>query len=400
MKDDEKETIKEPGKEEEAPVAEGGEEPPAPPQPLPPREDKKKTKKREEEAYAEDEAPAPPRLGCFSRLVIVFLILCLLALLGAGVAYLEIRTRLMPVSAEPTKVDVTIPKGAPVLEIGRILEEHKVIRSAEAFRHYVAFKKVGHLLKAGEMVLDSSLGTPQIVEALIKGSFKLYALTIPEGLTMRQIAQKAAEAGFVDQQEFLALCRDRQFITTLGLDVDSLEGYLFPQTYYFPKNVTTREVIKTMVDMFWQVWDRYQSTAKNHKLTRPQIITLASIVEKETAAPEERPLIASVFLNRLEKGMKLETDPTVIYGLENFNGNLTKKDLQTPHPYNTYVIQGLPPGPIASPGEESIKAVLRPAVSDYLFFVSRNDGTHQFSRTLKEHNQAVNKYQRGGGGGE
>ncbi|MEW6266464.1 MAG: endolytic transglycosylase MltG [Thermodesulfobacteriota bacterium] len=328
------------------------------------------------------------------RLISVAGILFVLALLAGFVAWLEFRVRLMPVSDKKNQIVVEIPSGASVRQIGRLLQEKGVIRSAEAFRYYVTLKKTGGRIKAGEQVLDSSQNTPEVLAALIKGSFKLYPVTVPEGLTMAQIAVLIHKAGLVDEQAFLDLGRDQAFIKAMGLQEDSLEGYLFPDTYNFIRNVTTKEVVKAMVERFWQVWEKYRPLAEIQKLTRHEIVTLASLVEKETGAAAERPLVASVFHNRLAKGMKLETDPTVIYGLKSFDGNLTKKDLQTPSPYNTYLIPGLPPGPICSPGEASLKAVLEPAKSDYLFFVSRNDGTHQFSRTLAEHNKAVDQYQK------
>ena len=167
-----------------------------------------------------------------------------------------------------------------------------------------------------------------------------------------------------------------------------------PETYHFVKGTTAREIVQAMVDRFWQVWKRYQIPAASQSLNRHEVITLASIIEKETGAESERPLIAAVFLNRLEIGMPLQTDPTVIYGLRDFDGNLTRKHLTTMTPYNTYLIPGLPPGPIANPGEDSIKAILEPAPVNYLYFVSKNDGTHYFSKTLAEHNRAVHRYQK------
>jgi UPF0755 protein len=157
-----------------------------------------------------------------------------------------------------------------------------------------------------------------------------------------------------------------------------------------------RTIVKTMTDQFFKVWNRYSDEAAARGLTMNQAVTLASIVEKETGDPAERPLIAAVFYNRLEKKMRLQTDPTVIYGIPNFDGNLTRAHLQEPHPWNTYVIQGLPPGPIASPGEAAIRASVNPVKADYLYFVSKNDGTHHFSSTLKEHNRMVAQYQRQG----
>lgn len=328
------------------------------------------------------------------RLLIWGGVFVLALVLAGGAAWLEIQTRLSPVSDTSQQIIVTIPRGAAAAEIGRILEKAGVIRSAQAFRYLAAFKHLGPKLKAGEHILNPGLNTPEVLEALVQGRFKLYRLTVPEGLTMVQVAALAAEKGLADEREFLTLCRDQEFICSLGFQVKTLEGYLFPETYYFVRGTTTREVVKAMTLRFQQVWRRYQPLAKTQNLSRREIVTLASIIEKETGAEFERPLIASVFLNRLRRGMRLETDPTVIYGLKNFDGNLTRKHLETYTPYNTYRITGLPPGPIANPGEESIKAVFEPAKTDYLFFVSKNDGTHHFSKTLSEHNRAVARYQK------
>ena len=328
------------------------------------------------------------------KIFLVLTALILLVIIGGVIGALEAKKLLMPVAKAKHQVLVTIPKGANAREIGQILQKEGVIQSAEAFRYLAMYKKVGPQLKAGEHVLDASLDTMQILDSLVQGRFKLYRLTVPEGLTMKEIAPLVSQAGFGDPQQFLALCHDRAFIESLGLDVDNLEGYLFPETYLFIRGTTPREVIKTMVERFMEVWAKYADEAAKKEITRHQVITLASIIEKETGSPAERPLIASVFLNRLKKGMRLETDPTVIYGIKDFDGNLTRKHLETPTPYNTYQIDGLPPGPIANPGEDSIKAVLEPADSKYLYFVSKNDGTHQFSTSLAEHNRAVAHYQK------
>ena len=349
----------------------------------------------------EAEAAAPEALpkkkgGCLVKLFLLFLLICLLAVIGLGLGFLEIKQRLSPASTEKKEVVVEIPRGANASEIGRRLEEAGVIRSAEAFRRLVAWRKVGSQLKAGEHVLDPTLSTEEIIDSLIQGRFKLYPFTVPEGLRLTEIAALAAKAGLADEKEFIRLGHDEAFIRSLGLDEKNLEGYLFPETYNFLKGAGTTDLIKAMVARFWEVWKKYEGRAAAQDLTRHEIITLASIIEKETGAAFERPLIAAVFLNRIKKGMRLETDPTVIYGITDFDGNLTRKHLQTHTPYNTYMIDGLPPGPIANPGEASIRAVLEPADVDYIFFVSKNDGTHQFSATLAEHNRAVNKYQRRG----
>lgn len=332
--------------------------------------------------------------GCLGKSFLLLGILFILLIIGALAAALEGWSRLLPVTQESSEIVVDIPSGAGVMEIGKILEKAGAIKSAKAFKYVVAYKKTGPKLKAGEQVVDPSHNTMEIMETLIKGNFKLYPVTVPEGLTMKDISVIVERAGFGNKDDFLNLCTNKEFVKGLGLEAKTLEGYLFPETYNFTRKATSEDVVRAMVKRFLTVWEKYSKKAEALPLNRHEIITLASIIEKETGAAEERPLIAAVFLNRLEKGMRLETDPTVIYGIKDFDGNLTKKHLKTPTPYNTYVIEGLPPGPIASPGEDSIKAVFEPAEVEYIFFVSKNDGTHKFSKTLREHNRAVTKYQK------
>jgi UPF0755 protein len=209
-----------------------------------------------------------------------------------------------------------------------------------------------------------------------------------------QVAALFEKDGWIKREPFLTLLQDSGFIHTLGIDVSNLEGYLFPETYTLVRNETdVRSVIRMMVDRFQQVW-RALNVQERHGLNRHQLVTLASVVEKETGTAVERPLIARVFLNRLAQKMRLQSDPTVIYGIPDFNGNLTRSDLQRATVYNTYVIPALPPGPICNPGRASLEAVLQPADSDALYFVSRNDGTHIFSSNLADHNRAVQTFQR------
>jgi len=185
------------------------------------------------------------------------------------------------------------------------------------------------------------------------------------------------------------------FIKSLGIEAKTLEGYLYPDTYYFPRWTKAEDVVKAMVNHLRQVYTpEMHAQSEALRMTEVQVLTLASIIEKETGHDAERPLISAVFHNRLRKGLPLQSDPTVIYGIPNFNGNLTRADLARPTPFNTYRIAKLPPGPIASPGVKSIQAALNPAPVKYLFFVSKNDGTHQFSATLGEHNRAVERYQK------
>ena len=219
--------------------------------------------------------------------------------------------------------------------------------------------------------------------------------TIPEGYTLAQITEVMGQQNVTDTAEFARLVRDRAFIASLGIEADSLEGYLFPETYYFARGTKAKDVIRMMVDGLQHVWTaELQEQAARLRLSLHQVLTLASVIEKETGAKEERELIAAVFHNRLKKKIPLQSDPTVIYGLPAFDGNIHKRDLSSHSPYNTYRVQGLPPGPIASPGAHAIRATLFPAQAPYLYFVSRNDGTHHFSSTLEEHNRAVEKYQK------
>jgi UPF0755 protein len=236
----------------------------------------------------------------------------------------------------------------------------------------------------------------QILEIMVSGEVKLYKLTVPEGYSTRQIAELVAQAGFGPRDAFIQAACDATLARKLGLDSDTVEGYLFPETYFFPKDVTFEKIISTMVRRFWSIFTpEWQARAKSCGFTVHQIVTLASIIEKETGATFERKLISSVFHNRLRKKMRLESDPTVIYGINNFDGNLTRKHLKTRTPYNTYKIRGLPVGPIANPGRASLEAALFPDETDYIYFVAKKDSTHHFSTNLKEHNRAVRKYQLG-----
>ena len=247
---------------------------------------------------------------------------------------------------------------------------------------------------AGEYDLSPSWSSKTILDRIISGRVKTYEIVIPEGTRATEIAVRLADAGLADAEEFLDVVEDAEFAASLGVPAASLEGYLYPETYHMPRDLSTREIAQIMVAQFDRVWSEIEAEAALQSLGKHEIVTLASIVEKETAAPEERPVIAAVFHNRIEKKMRLETDPTVIYGIENFDGNITRKHLRdSSNPYNTYRIPGLPPGPIASPGIDALRATIQPADSDYLYFVSRNDGTHEFSHLYKEHVNAVRRYQ-------
>ena len=286
-----------------------------------------------------------------------------------------------------------VKKGSGLKSVAIELERRKLIKSKDLFIFWALLKGGSRDIKAGEYSLNQSMSPVTILTILASGAVKTHPLTIPEGLAAEQIADILAQKDLVDKREFMALAMDKNLAASYHVDGQSLEGYLFPDTYLLSRDMGARQIIDLMIKRFWDI---FSNLKKGHEtpMSLREIVTLASIVEKETGLAEERPLIASVFLNRLKRRMRLESDPTVIYGLKDFDGNLTKKDLQKPSPYNTYRNRGLPPGPIANPGRESLKAVINPAQTDYLYFVSRNDGSHYFSTTLREHNRAVIRYQK------
>lgn len=298
-----------------------------------------------------------------------------------------------PVNKDPTPILVAIPAGSGVRQIGGILKEKGLINSNLLFS--LLSRGWDRQLKAGEYNLSADMGTYRILDVLRSGKTALVQVTVPEGLTFRQIGALLDSKGLADAQRFETLCRDREWFEKLGIREKDLEGYLFPETYHFEKNTSEEKIVKTMVAEFFQRFDstRRQS-AQEIGMSVHQVVTLASLIEKETAVGSERTLISAVFHNRLKKRIRLECDPTVIYALENFDGNIKKKDLSIDSPYNTYRYHGLPPGPIANPGEDSIHAALHPAPMQLYYFVSKNDGTHHFSKTFSEHNKAVYRFQK------
>jgi UPF0755 protein len=294
------------------------------------------------------------------------------------------------------EVTVVIPKRTGFAGIQEILAENKVIEDDIRFRLLARVTGKAQVLKAGEYIFPPGLSPYQVLSLLEEGKVVQWPITIPEGTELEGIADILAEDNWIDRQRFLELVRNDDLIQDLGLSSDSLEGYLFPDTYYLSRgNQDEAAIIRMMAARFQEVYQEIRTAVVGQpSLSQHEIITLASIVEKETGQEDERPLVAQVFINRLNKNMRLQADPTVRYGLGQFAGKLTRQDLQTTTPYNTYVIKGLPPGPICSPGQAALTAVMQPAEGDLLYFVSKNDGTHHFSKTLTEHNRAVAKYQR------
>ena len=325
------------------------------------------------------------------RLLLDFIVFFMAAALLAGGWFALYALRPAEIAGQQT---VIIAKGSSPRKITSILAEHNLVADDIRFVILARMLDVSGKLRAGEYLIKGSPSPVQLLGILHKGETVQHQITIPEGKTMAEIAAIFAHDHWVKQEAFLALCTDKKYISGLGFSVDSLEGYLFPDTYALVRGQGGADaVIRMLSGRFKTLWQEVGATT-HPDFNRHEILTLASIVEKETGAARERPLITRVFLNRLDRGMRLQTDPTVIYGIAGFNGNLTRVDLKNPHPYNTYVHPGLPPGPICNPGRAAIEAVLTPAKSKALYFVSKNDGSHYFSRTLKEHNRAVRKYQK------
>ncbi len=300
-----------------------------------------------------------------------------------------------------TSKTLLIKKGMPLQKVAALLQEEKIIRSKNFFLFlWTLFGK--KKIRAGEYEFPPSLFPWKVLTILAEGQVKKNLVTIPEGYTLLQIADLLESLSITEKESFLRKATSLEFIESLGFSwaketrkKPSLEGYLFPDTYHFVKEMEPEEVIRMMVHRFHKIYgpEMMDRTAQLG-MTQREIVILASIIEKETSLLEERPLVSAVLHNRLKRGMPLQSDPTVIYGIKDFDGNLKKIHLETLTPYNTYLHPGLPPTPICNPGKDSLMAALYPAAVPYLYFVSRNDGSHHFSSDLEDHQRAVWKYQK------
>jgi UPF0755 protein len=299
------------------------------------------------------------------------------------------------VSQEYKSTPFRIEKGMNLKRVSIKLKEKQLIRSSLSFQIMAYVKGQQNKLMAGEFKLSPSMPPLEVLETITSGKTILYEVTIPEGLRIVEIAKLLNEKKIVPAEEFIKWAHSKELIDSFEITGDSLEGYIFPDTYRLSKNTHAKELVKRMTETFFKkaLKPKYKERAKKLGLDFNEIVTLASIIEKETGQAAERKKISSVFHNRLKKNMRLQSDPTVIYAIPNFDGNIHKKDLSIKSPYNTYKVKGLPPGPIANPGHASIIAALYPEISKHLYFVSRQDGSHQFSNNLKDHNLAVRKYQ-------
>lgn len=300
-----------------------------------------------------------------------------------------------PTVQSPETVEVRVEPGEPFSSVVRKLEDKHVIPNGKLFSLWARLSASDKKIHWGIYRFELPLSPREVLNRMVLGRSLNYRITIPEGLTVKQIAGLLEKGKMADKDRFLTEATSPELLSLLGLEGKGVEGYLFPDTYYFTPFIKERDILITMAKQFQEIFNpKMQEQAKEIGLSLHEVVTLASLIEKETAMDSERPLVSAVFHNRLKNKMPLQSDPTVIYGLERFSGTLTRRDLQSNSPYNTYRIPGLPPAPICNPGLSSLMAALNPASVPYLYFVSKNDGSHLFSVSLKEHNRAVRVYQR------
>ena len=330
------------------------------------------------------------------RLVLISAAVVVLAAVAAGL-WLLLGSEKPYKGYEGAEQFVEIPAGAGPALIGRRLTERGVVRDPVSFRAALARSGQARRLQAGEYRFDRPMSAREVIEKLARGDVFLRPITFPEGLTMLQMAHIYERDAGGSRADFLRAARNPAPIRDIDPLAPDLEGYLFPNTYALPRSTTAEQLVQRMVTAFRDVMTpELMQRAAARGLSVRQLMTLASLVEKETAKAEERPVVAAVYANRLRIGMGMQCDPTVIYALERagkYTGNLTREDLRFDSPYNTYRYAGLPPGPIAAPGRASIEAAAAPADVPYIYFVSRNDGSHVFAETLDEHNRNVFEYQ-------
>jgi UPF0755 protein len=330
------------------------------------------------------------------KLAVVLLVLLVVAA-GAAGAWIQLRVKAPFRGYSGVEQFVEIPPGASTRAIGDRLVAAGIVRDTLTFRAALWLSGEARHLKAGEYRFDSAMTPADVIVRLARGDVFVVNFTVPEGLTVAEVAKLFESHGFGPAGSFVEAARNASLIHELDPAARDLEGYLFPETYPLPRHVPAAKVVAMMVDRFDKTFTAdMRAAAEGRGLTVRQAVTLGSIVEKETARGDERPVVAGVYTNRLRIGMPLQCDPTVIYALAKagrYNGNIHKDDLSIDSPYNTYRYPGLPPGPIASPGKASLEAAVHPSDTGFLYFVSRNDGSHEFARSLEEHNRNVQKFQ-------
>ncbi len=321
---------------------------------------------------------------------------CLIATTAFSWLWLNLHSPYRDYSDEAVLFEIS--RGRTVREIGEDLEGRGIIQSADLFWFYTWMKGKTKSLKAGEYQFDRPVSLIEVVRKLDSGDVHYHRVTVPEGLDVVETAAVFVEAGFGSHSEFEAATQLVDLVDRIDQKAENLEGYLFPDTYFLTRETSAPEIVRRMVTRFFESWtEDLDKRAEELKMSPRQVVTLASLIEKEAALVQERRLVSAVFHNRLAKRMRLACDPTVIYAvkqIKKYDGVINRSDLELDSPYNTYLYPGLPPGPIASPGTESISAALNPAEDECLYFVSKNDGSHVFSETYAEHSRAVRRYQR------
>jgi UPF0755 protein len=341
-----------------------------------------------------DETLKPQSFMTVKRIILAVILFLFVTLLSFAGWFFQFAYQVAGGDKTETAI-VVVPKGSSVEEINGILAGADLVQKDMRFLILARYLGLAAKLQAGEFALHLGQTPQELLEELATAKPIQHAVTIREGLTIVEIAETFADDGWCEAEEFIRLAGDPDFLKSLGLGSHkNLEGYLYPDTYYLTrKGHSIADLLRMQVRHFFEVWSEIETVAPL-ELTPYEVLILASMVEKETAKPAERPIIAGVFINRLKKGMRMQSDPTVMYGVKNFSGSLTRKDLKTPTPYNTYTLKRLPAGPISNPGKAALMAVLNPKESKFYYFVSKNDGSHKFSKTLREHNRGVQKFQR------
>jgi UPF0755 protein len=325
------------------------------------------------------------------RLFVYISVLALFSLLICGGGYaLFLRQTISP----PAPISISIERGSSFGAVAQRLQSAGVVSNVIGFKLLARLRGDAAAIQAGDYHFADSATPGQILDRLVTGDVERLQLTIPEGFSIKEISDRLLHSDFQDATAFLPLTGNVALIRSLNIKASTLEGYLFPETYTFDSRTNSRQLIQAMVaQCLAELTPALLAKAKEQGLNRHQLLTLASIIQKEAGNNNEMPLISAVFHNRLRLGIALQADPTVIYGVKDFDGNLTRRHLREITPYNTYRVPGLPPGPIASPGRTALQAAANPAAVNYLYFVARGDGTHKFSNTLREHNAAVRRYQ-------
>ncbi len=327
-------------------------------------------------------------------LFFILVVSCLAAIVFGAWLFIYSKT---PIDVQkPAVIVVDIPTGTSFVKVAKILQDAGLVKNRFLFYGLVAIKGNTRSIRAGEYEFSTFNSPSAMIDKLLRGDIKFYRVTIHEDYSLKEVVTRLREYKLVDEKAFFELAGDEIFLSSLGILGSSIEGYLFPDTYFLNRSMSTRQIMRTMVERFWsKISPEMINKAASRGLNPHQFVTFASLVGKESGNTAEKPMIAAVFYNRLKKGMPLQSDPTAVYDLRDFKGKVLRSHYKRESPYNTYVIKGLPPGPIANPGLDSFQAVLNPANVDYLYFVSQKDGSHFFSSSLNAHVNAMLRFRNG-----